>query len=475
MAHKQADAIRAHIENGTDPYGDSSVGIRPHAINMLPYLAYAIADSPGAHRRLARHYDKPDDARRLYAAAWKTGEALSPAITSGRAQVYIAALRALGVLADGNTPDILSLLRAANGRLYQRVSAYLDDGQPVDTKDILRHIHRATQGDDDQMVTDILLAFGVVVMRNGAFDSEQIKHLLSSYAYNRFINKQAGEDVPDAEKNAARMFYGVSSVEGATGLYAAAPDDARATLDDLSLLLAASGISIDDYTRRVALDLDDLARCHQRYGDTPLAWLGAQILMVLKASAQDRDYLISADKSREIGRLAAEHEEARAKAKEATAAADAQARQIDQLRQQVEQLHLRADKAEAAHAARSGDAQELASLRSALWQAQHGEGDVAPEQQAERDLPDGILCLGGHATWAAQMQQELPQVTFIHADASWQDSQVRNASELWFNLGVMNHAQYYRAINLARQHNVPVNYFGSLSVPNSIRQLRQAP
>lgn len=71
-------------------------------------------------------------------------------------------------------------------------------------------------------------------------------------------------------------------------------------------------------------------------------------------------------------------------------------------------------------ASHKSDKRELAELREALYQISKSqeEPEIIPNGGDEttfpcRDLPEGIVCFGGHKQWIGQMQKKLPGVRFV--------------------------------------------------------------
>ena len=116
--------------------------------------------------------------------------------------------------------------------------------------------------------------------------------------------------------------------------------------------------------------------------------------------------------------------------------------------------------------------EEITSLRSALYRAQEKNAkEELPEPTERRELPRGVVCIGGHENWIREMKLAVPDAVYLSHEVSWTDDQVRNASELWVNPKYIDHSSFWRAAGIARGQRIPILYFSSLSVKTCVGEM----
>ena len=87
------------------------------------------------------------------------------------------------------------------------------------------------------------------------------------------------------------------------------------------------------------------------------------------------------------------------------------------------------------------------------------------------NLPEGIVCFGGHEQWIGQMQKKLPGVRFVPVNYRYDSSIIKRAPCVWIQPCYLSHKMYFRIIGDARSAGVERHYFHSLSASSSARHL----
>ncbi len=82
-----------------------------------------------------------------------------------------------------------------------------------------------------------------------------------------------------------------------------------------------------------------------------------------------------------------------------------------------------------------------------------------------------IVVVGGHETFLKAIIPKLPNVRFIHRDELEDASVIRNADVVWFQTNSVPHKQFYRVIDTARKHHIPVRYLAYASAEKCAEQI----
>ena len=155
--------------------------------------------------------------------------------------------------------------------------------------------------------------------------------------------------------------------------------------------------------------------------------------------------------------------------------------EIDRLRGQIHELAR--EKREAEEETRkereinSLEHQELVDLRELIFILEHGEQE--PEKQdVEISFPyeteARMIVFGGHETWLKAIRPMLPGVRFVDKDMIPKVDTIRNAKMVWIQPNAISHAYYYKIMDVARQHKIPVRYFTNASAEKCAEQLALA-
>ena len=97
--------------------------------------------------------------------------------------------------------------------------------------------------------------------------------------------------------------------------------------------------------------------------------------------------------------------------------------------------------------------------------------------QGETALPytpkKRIVVFGGHDTWLKAIRPMLPGVTFVPKEQNPNVNMIRAAETVWIQPNALSHKHYYKIINIVRQNQIPVHYFGYASAQKCAQQLAE--
>ena len=121
------------------------------------------------------------------------------------------------------------------------------------------------------------------------------------------------------------------------------------------------------------------------------------------------------------------------------------------------------------------DRSELAHLRETLYRLRAGEDAEAEDSGPLVELPwqvkRRVVVYGGHDSWRKAVKPLLPGARFYDREELTDLNTVRGADVVWLQVNAMSHKYYYRIIDAARKHDIPVRYFGSASAKKCAVQL----
>ena len=121
------------------------------------------------------------------------------------------------------------------------------------------------------------------------------------------------------------------------------------------------------------------------------------------------------------------------------------------------------------------DRSELAQLRETLYRLRAEEdaedGDSAPMVELPWQVKRRVVVYGGHDSWRKVVKPLLPGARFYDREELTDLNTVRGADVVWLQVNAMSHKYYYRIIDAARKHGIPVRYFGSASAKKCAVQL----
>lgn len=421
-------------------------------VEIAPYLAVAIAHNEAAYKKADAYFRLNRAA--YVAAARKSGYWDHPLITGGRAEQVIKARRALGVAAGAIDADVsINCLKAGYPDMWKSIR----DAYYIELNDV---VHARTDGiTDTQFIDRISAAMSLCALMGKRIPSSLGNDGLKAALYAYDVNCAKRGNNKDAEKvplDEARKLLPIDMTSGMTGITDIFGMEPFKGVDMLADIMGVEiGILTDDIK---FTDRDRRAILYSADGDTEEAQRLALLALILKAIKQDKEFCMQEyrdDKIADIELAKADAKKARAELKEALIRAEKVQADLDAAMRKIEGLQKEIDSTE-------GDRQELAALRSALYRAESAE--EVREERRFREVPEGVISLGGADTWLNEMRERFPMVKFISPDASFADSDIRGASEVWFQAAYIGHKQFYKAIGIARANNVPVRYFSSTGV-----------
>lgn len=121
------------------------------------------------------------------------------------------------------------------------------------------------------------------------------------------------------------------------------------------------------------------------------------------------------------------------------------------------------------------DRSELAHLRETLYRLRAEEDAETEDSDPLVELPwqvkRRVVVYGGHDSWRKAVKPLLPGARFYDREELTDLNTVRGADVVWLQVNAMSHKYYYRIIDAARKHNIPVRYFGSASAKKCAVQL----
>ena len=121
------------------------------------------------------------------------------------------------------------------------------------------------------------------------------------------------------------------------------------------------------------------------------------------------------------------------------------------------------------------DRSELTQLRETLYRLRAEEdaedGDSGPLVELPWQVRRRVVVFGGHDTWRKAVKPLLPGARFYDREVLPDLNAIRGADAVWLQVNALSHKYYYRIIDAARKHDIPVRYFGSASAKKCAVQL----
>jgi len=102
------------------------------------------------------------------------------------------------------------------------------------------------------------------------------------------------------------------------------------------------------------------------------------------------------------------------------------------------------------------------------------------EKKTTASLPDvsfpyntvkRYVVFGGHDSWSKIIRPLLPKVRFVNAFAKPEQDLIMYADTVWIQNNAISHSAYYKIMNVARTHKIPVKYFTYASAEKCAEQL----
>lgn len=428
-------------------------------LNIIAEIAYALAVLSETHSTIMRIYNR--NKAKFFAAAQSSPDRNALSIYCGRAEHQIMALRAFGILCIGEDFEINAILRSADRKAYDAIISNSKRGIPIVTEEYV-----ARYSNPDVMYAHVIICLGIYASKNISFERTAVVRDVGEYLINRRKNaavyrkKSRNEDAISK----FREHIGIDGCNGGTELYDKTGDKIREVLDPLCALLNYEDIDFGIYTTDTLISPLDAAYI---VGNTREETAVRSLLLLLaRAMKRDRDFCLEMyreDKVVELDRMKAERDRAVRESEERT-------HRIEMLEASLREAEKERDKAKKEADSHAGDASELAALRNALYAASRN-ADVPADPECRREIPEGIVVIGGHPAWA-RMISEATSVRVWPAGTTCPNRIIASATEVWIQAAYMSHSAFYAAINAARKAGIAVRYFSGTGVDRCIEDLR---
>lgn len=436
------------------------------SIDFFPFLAAAVAHNPRALQRLNRIVGERRGA--LIAEGERSTRAKHRVIMMGRAEHIAAAHLVLGYLTLNDVEGFMKCLGAG----WREAMKEAEKPEPS--------FYRAGQSAAGRHKDDLSVMLELVVFRTACV-------LMGKTGISPKLEKQDNDAlaclsdwmlaVEQADRNGAeyllngkraptlsRQFFHCGSIEKLNAIQLSA-DLAQA----FDVAQEISGIDAEAYTDGVTLSAKELEAVAVSVKDADAAKAAAYAAMLLKAANADKAFALA-----QVGDAPrARAEAAEQKARELTSALAEAHQDISRLKAELSAAKERDKRREDEKASQAADLSELASLRSALYLAdQQDEDDGVTIEKATREIPKGLVFLGGLPQWRAEMAQRIPDAKLIPADVTLPEDMIRAASELWIEPSYLGHSSYYRAVAVAKAAGVPIRYFPGRNAERCVQAIK---
>lgn len=435
-----------------------------HRLEIVADIAHALAVLPETHPTIMRIYNR--DRAKFYAYAMSCPEKNNPVLYCGRAEHQIMGLRALGILCSQKNTDISAVLRSADRKAYDAIIADARDGYPVELESYVARYENV-----DVLYAHAMVCFGVYCYQNIDFDRTPLTEQMMEYLFSRKRSVAIRRKKERDETAIATMktFLGFDRCNGISELYHDSNDEVREALEPLVLMLDDSDIDSSVYTSDTLITPLDAAYV---VGDTQKdTATKAFILLLARAIKRDRDFCLDMYREDRVVELESARAERDKALKDADARVDALTERIAKLESALRDAEKERDAARKEADAHAGDTEELAALRSAIYEA-NSDAEEPLDAEHTREIPDNIAVIGGHQTWARMLSEAAP-VRVWPAGTTCPQRVIASASEVWIQAAHMSHSAFYAAIGAARRAGVPVRYFSSTGVARCVNDLRR--
>lgn len=450
-----------------------------------PWLCRKMLEFPGAEEAILRAYGR--DPRAVEKALLHSCISRTRYSFGGRAKHKLLATRLLGIILAGNSQIVDSVIREIVPDLYSAIHKSHAIRGFVFSLDLYLFSRRHATLTLGEVTMAMVLSHILKLKPCDLLDADEttVSDLLLEIAFYYEIDYR--DYRANVERKTIKKVFKKTDKVGFRDLFSRVGDldtvdteidpAERALFNSVCSIMARYGIEPPFYLRGIHLDHDDLAQAIEA---ETMPYVNALSILLAKGILEDhlegRSLPPYNRRLIEEARKAQEDEEG-----QATRVGRLEADNL-QLKNMAEALTQKLAKAETALGKARGKIdsyvgidEEIASLRNALYRAQEKDSDALPaDTEPRRELPEGLVCLGGHENWIREMKLLVPGVTWLSHEVSWADDQVRNASELWINPKHLNHSSFWRAVGIARKHRVPVRYFSSLSVHTCVREIHGA-
>lgn len=400
-------------------------------VNVAPFIAIAIARNDRAYARARMlYYERQAECE---AALYKNQDYRHEAITSCRVEYQIKARQVLGVIYVCEVKSILDVIKrgwphisrvinnAGASPVAFRGRDLIDDSDPMDLAFIGFFYARLTEKPTPPEIEQCIVSM-----------SDLYAHRVDFIADTKTLNLSFGKKAFPNSK-----YTGTAALENAEG-DGQIPQAAYQLAD-------AKGIFLSDYLAGLSLSDEDKALAVSIAGEDrnliPVLGLFALLYKAIKA---DRKYMLQNHRESIQADLAVANQEAARAVHEKKAVEEKFAALTDtiaELKTRINDLEVQKSKLEHRLSEHDGDAQELSSLRSALYSAEQEDEQLA-EVETFTPPTQRIVCIGGHQRWVSQMAKALPNIRFISADVTLDYNVLNDAEAVWFKVDYMSHSQY---------------------------------
>ena len=232
--------------------------------------------------------------------------------------------------------------------------------------------------------------------------------------------------------------------------------------------------------RNVFYEMDS-AQEYEKSGFAPGQGKPMEWLVQLGRSVRERDYY---SRRFDYGEIAAEEKKSRETEFEAIDESRENLRKkYEQLKETYHETHDERNKLARKAAALSAENQELkkelGELRELLKENRAVPYTVkVPDQDfANIKFPYTLkrrhVIFGGHDSWAKMVRPLINNARFIDPNMKPDPSLMIHADIIWIQNNAISHSDYYKVVNFARTHDIPVEYFAYSSAEKCARQLAE--
>lgn len=428
-------------------------------IDILPFAASGIALLPSARRTLESIYQSAP--ARFASAAEASPHRNARVLHAGRAETDRACMQALGVLQGGTQSEIKRLLRAALRPVYDCLSKITPG-----TDFSLDSLSPFFSGDADIMCAQIYVTmaicsvFGLKPRVEG-----EVGEIVSFFFSNAGRGLEARTKVTKEKVSlCAKLLKEQCGQSIFTGWQDVADAFSPIDIDYEIAALEHGGIDIGIYTMGISSSQNDVPYL---LGKTPReSFLLTTLFLLGKAIKQDKAAALSAYRRQDEAAIAVDRLNA------VERRANAAERRIASLEKELYQAQKAVSTALSEVQSHAGDAQELAALREALWNAAKPEDEPALPQEKTRELPTRTVIIGGHATWAKEMEKATGARAWP-SGTTCPPQVVSAADEIWIQAAYMCHSEFFSVIDSARRLGKPVRYFPSTGLSRCLSAMRR--
>ena len=432
-------------------------------LNIMPDVAHALVSIPQTNSAIMRIYNK--NRPKFFAAAQASPLKNSSVLKQGRAEHQIMSMRVLGILSAGTEAEINMIFRAADRKCYDRILEKANRGETIVIEENID-----ISDSSDAVYNKIVIFLGWCSKRGVDFACTQIVDIvLSHIAYKResiaiYKSGNAGKSEKEI-LGTMRLHLGFDDdCIGIGEFYNVCNDRTREFLEPLCRLFDMEDMDAGTYTDGIPFTRKDAAKVVSYM--PRMTAINTFLLLLIRAIKKDKEFCLNMYRDDKIADMESAYIE-RDKSKQELDAARKRIRDMEALLREKERECEEARKEIGAH---RGDADEIASLRNALYRATRQE-DVREEKKLEREIPQGTIGIGGHPSWARDVSKETG-IKIWPQGTTCPQSVLSSASEVWIQPAYMDHSSFYAAIRAARKSNVPVRYFSSTGVARCVLEMR---